>query len=427
MMPETDTPPGFPFLHSGWRPVLTIVMVGIAAFIFWTLPDWHEFWSNAAQFPALWQISSNRIIILDLVMKILSPFLLMTMTGIILWIYHLLNASQNGGVSNHDQHGQEKKSDQPASFMSGQALQAETPTSSTGPAVAPSEHNPENPLPSTHPISVELRGQTEESKISSVPSEEAVPTVERRKENTSAEINPVQIPGIQKTDGPWDNGQASEASPLISIWLLKDVSMMINAPDGRHIVVPLTLNAKRVQLLAYIAWRRGELIDRDKILEHVFGWGLSDEEATEDKLSERFESHKKLLRKKIREVVAEQINKPAGREVIRPDIDPFISNSGFWGLSDICRVDDLEIVESCYKVIALARKDGKLIEEIPEYVKEACERLIANYPGDFLASLIKKYPSEFRPWQGRSSWTRKPFTHYRDFYLDALWYAAEYD
>ncbi len=77
--------------------------------------------------------------------------------------------------------------------------------------------------------------------------------------------------------------------PLISIRLLKDVSMVINMPGGSHAVIPLTLNAKRVQLLAYIAWRRGELIDRDKILEHVFGWGLSDEDATEDKLSERFE------------------------------------------------------------------------------------------------------------------------------------------
>jgi hypothetical protein len=221
--------------------------------------------------------------------------------------------------------------------------------------------------------------------------------------------------------------QNTVPEPLISLRLLKDISMTINVPGGRHIVVPLTLNAKRVQLLAYIAWRRGELIDRDKILEHVFGWGLSDEEATEDKLSERFESHKKLLRKKVREIVVEQINTPAGRQVIDPDLDPFSSDSGFWGLSDICRVDDIEAVETNYKVISFARKEGKLVDEIPEYVKEACDLLIANYQGDFLASLIKKYPSEFRSWQGRSSWVRKPYTHYRDCYLDALWYAAEYE
>lgn len=204
--------------------------------------------------------------------------------------------------------------------------------------------------------------------------------------------------------------------------------MRINVPGGGHVVVPLTLNAKRVQLLAYIAWRRGELIHRDKVLEHVFGWGLSDEDATEDKLSERFEPHKKLLRKKIREVVIEQINKPAGVQRIDPNIlDPFVSDSGFRGLSHICRVEDIETLETNHKVIALARKDGKLIDEIPEYVREACEQIILEYPGGFLESLIKKYPGEFRPWQGRSSWVRKPFTQYRDYYLDALWYAAEYE
>jgi hypothetical protein len=193
-------------------------------------------------------------------------------------------------------------------------------------------------------------------------------------------------------------------------------------------VVPLTLNAKRIQLLAYIACRRGEYIDRDKILEHIFGWGLRDEDATEDKLSERFESNKKLLRRKLREVVVEQVNTPAGRQIIDPDIDPFVSNAGFWGLSDICRVEDLEAIEQAYKVIATARKDGKLGgDQIPEFVKAACDELIASYPGDFLEALIKKYPGEFKPWLGRSSWARKPYTQYRDYYLDALWYAAEYE
>ena len=84
-------------------------------------------------------------------------------------------------------------------------------------------------------------------------------------------------------------------------------------------------------MLAYLAWKRGDLTDREKILEQIFGWGIPDEEATEDKLSERFEFNKKLLRKKIREVVAEQINIPAGKTIIDPDIDPFVSDAGFWG------------------------------------------------------------------------------------------------
>ncbi len=126
--------------------------------------------------------------------------------------------------------------------------------------------------------------------------------------------------------------------------------------------------------------------------------------------------------------MTEQIQKSAGTQSIDPDlVDPFVSDSGFWGLSENCRVEDLEAIEASYRVISLARKDGKLIDEIPEEIRDACEQLIAHYPGDFLESLIKKYPGEFRSWQGRSSWARKPYTHYRDYYLDALWYAAEYE
>jgi hypothetical protein len=222
-------------------------------------------------------------------------------------------------------------------------------------------------------------------------------------------------------------GRVNASDPLISIRLLKEVTMAICVPGDSQVIVPLTPNAKRVQLLAYIAWRRGELINREKILEQVFGWGVPDEEATEDKLSERFESHKKLLRKNIREVVIQSVNKPAGRVVIDPEIDLFMSSAGFWGLADICRVDDLEEIERCYKAILLARKDGKLIDEIPEHVKQSCDQLIAAYTGDFLEMMIKKYPSEFKSWQGYSSWVRKPYTHYRDYYLEALWYAAEYE
>ena len=158
-----------------------------------------------------------------------------------------------------------------------------------------------------------------------------------------------------------------------------------------------------------------------------FNRGVSDDEATEDKLSERFESNKKLLRKKIREVVAEQINIPAGKTIIDPDIDPFVSDAGFWGLSEICRVDDLEEVERCFRVIALARKEGTLRNAIPEEVKQACDQLMTAYTGDFLATIINKHASEFRAWQGHSSWARRPSTQYRDYYLSALWYAAAYE
>jgi len=294
-------------------------------------------------------------------------------------------------------------------------------------------HAPETPLPATLSLSEALRRQGDESKspaISSTDEQQGACAEQREDRSTvGSDLSVATALEGSQTSEPTTlvHEHPVTSDPLISIRLLKDVSMTINVPGGEHVIVPLTLNAKRVQLLAYIAWRRGELIDRDKILEHVFGWGLSDEEASDDKLSERFESHKKLLRRKIREVVIEHINKPAGREVIDPDLDPFASDSGFWGLADICRVDDLEVIEANYKPLSLARKDGKLVDEIPEHIKESCERLIASYPGDFLETLIKKYPGEFRSWDSHRSWACKPYTHYRDCYLDALWYAAEYE
>jgi hypothetical protein len=445
-MSSIDIPSRFAFLPSWRKPVSVIVMVGVVAFAIWTLPNWWEFWSNVGQFPRLWQIPTNRKIIIYLLIKIVSPLLIMGILGISVWIYDLMKPSpdeegtntvrskqmQRGEVaekmgyrSTSPSMREQKPQRQAASFS--------TP-SLTQPALVSPSYNPETPLPlmlSVQEIQRKVTGEAANSSAFLTQNGLPVLTAHQQRANNSDDSNLLTATPSHTSDISQpvvlERVQNTVPEPLISLRLLKDISMIINVPGGRHIVVPLTLNAKRVQLLAYIAWRRGELIDRDKILEHVFGWGLSDEEATEDKLSERFESHKKLLRKKVREIVVEQINTPAGRQVIDPDLDPFISDSGFWGLSDICRVDDIEAVETNYKVISFARKEGKLVDEIPEYVKEACDLLIASYQGDFLASLIKKYPSEFRSWQGRSSWVRKPYTHYRDCYLDALWYAAEYE
>src|SRR5262249_39574617 len=145
-------------------------------------------------------------------------------------------------------------------------------------------------------------------------------------------------------------------------------------------------NIKKVQLLAYLAWRQGELVDRDLILEHIFGWGLSDEEATPEKLSERFDAYKKLLRRDIKKAVMEQINTPARGQVLDPNIAPFVRHTaGFWGLSPICRVEDLATVDACTKVIARARHEGRVVDQIPQEVKRSCEQLIGAYAGDFLA------------------------------------------
>lgn len=438
-MPGSD-----PFQHSvasQWRkPAVVIGLVGILAFVVWTLPNWGEFWNNVSQFPALWQIPENRRTILYLTIKVVSPLLIMGILGSTVWLYFLIEHPQSENVQDiiHSEAVQQQEATlERRDYLPSVAAQAQT-HEAQGTASFPSSpaqllsksarFDPETPLPPTLSLQEALRRYTEESS--------GMNSLTRADQSRGAVpggsnlplVSPVQVSSLSQSLLA-ESELRTTSEPLISIRLLKDVSMVMNVPgrSGR-LVVPLSSNAKRVQLLAYIAWRRGELIDRDKILEHVFGWGLSDEDATEEKLSERFESHKKLLRKKIREVVIEQINKPMGRQVIDPDaLDPFMSDSGFWGLSNICRVEDIETVETEHKIIILARKDGKLVDEIPDYVMEACERLIASYTGDFLETVIKKYPSEFRAWQGKSSWVKRPYTLYRDYYLDALWYAAEYE
>jgi hypothetical protein len=444
---------GLPSHHAvipaWWRrkSIWVIVAGGVLALFLWTIPNWGTFWDNVAQFPTLWQIPGNRRIIVYLIIKVFAPVLIMLLLTALVWMYTQIRDPEPEETDVSGQIPQRAGQDTFAASLSGTtylpvqqmmekrltlplAREVREPRRSGG---LPSRQvNPITPLPEVMPAANVLRSSlsdVSQSEVAVVQNE--MPLIQQEKADTEREQSSngssalafeMARPVIST------NGRVAMPDPLITIRLLKDVTMAICTPGGGRVVVPLTLNAKRVQLLAYIACRRGELIDRDKILEHIFGWGLRDEDATEDKLSERFESHKKLLRRKIREIVVEQVNTPAGKQVIDPDIDPFTSDAGFWGLSDICRVEDLEEIERLYKVIALARKDGKLGgDEIPEFVKEACDELIANYAGDFLETIIKKYPGEFKPWGGRSSWARKPYTQYRDYYLEALWYSAEYE
>ena len=419
---------------------LIIVVVGFLALVFWTIPNWATFWEHMTQFPVLWQIASNRKSIVYLVIKMLAPLLIMGVVSLLLWMYALVNAEWEAGDHTSHQPRQDEcvSSLQEATFLPtqqtvnqdvAQPLVQEAALFRRSGALVSTRRDPMTPLPMVMP-------SLEEVLLAQVPDVQSnSPLVHYEEVKSEQENHAVAPPQGASPDLSFEvaqpvittNGRVAVDDPLIVIRLLKEVTMTLCVPGGGQVPVPISLHVKRLQLLAYLAWRRGEMVDRDKILEHIFGWGVRDEEATEEKLSERFESHKKLIRRKIREVVMEHVNTPAGRQVIDPDIDPFESASGFWGLATICCVEDLDAIETNYKVIALARNEGKLVDEIPEEVKEACERLIASYPGDFLASLLKKYPGEFRPWQGRSSWVRKPYTQYRDYFLEALWYAAEYE
>ncbi len=431
---------GMKFPSRSWsqtvwqRPVLVITAGGLLAFALWTLPNWTEFWSNVFQFPTLWQIPTNRRIILYLTLRVLSPVLIMGMLWIVLQIASLVRSSldeEATGAADHQQ-ARPRGYESEMRHSTSPSMRAQTserhdvsssPPLTMRPAPVSWRHDPVTPIPPTSELSEvieqttftgmqdgtpippidelpETFSQQEDGPKNSAiyaPDEQQIALADLKDEDSDASTSLIS-PLITSTTPDVVSETSEEMTspnPLISIRLLKDVSIVINVPGGDQIAVPVALNSKRVQLLAYIAWRRGEPIHREKILEQVFGWGLSDEEATEDKLSERFESHKKLLRRKIREAVVEQVNKPAGRQVIDPNLDLFAGGSSFWSLSGICRVDDLETVEACHQVISVARKEGKLVDEVPEEVYSACEQLIANYSGDFLDTLLKNIPTSF--------------------------------
>jgi hypothetical protein len=213
--------------------------------------------------------------------------------------------------------------------------------------------------------------------------------------------------------------------PSIVIHLLGTVKMEVQTADGTvRVPVILPENGLRTHMLAYIAWLRGERIGREKVLEHVFGHGRDDEDASPAKLSSAFDSHRKLLRADVRAAIA-KLNEQIGFEAVPSALDPFANFNKQWWLAEVCRVVDLDAVESFHETILQAEQDGKLANSIPEYVRDACESLKAAYPGDFMAKLLKAHPEDFDPWS--QNWARVPFTHYRDYFLEALWYLAGHE
>jgi hypothetical protein len=341
-----------------WIPTGIIVAGGFFAFVFWTLPNATDFSLVFAQFSDLWQIPSNRLPIVAIIVKVLSPLFLMTMIGIVVWIWRIVRGIR-------------------AQRPSTPVREQEVVAGNTDDARPP---DPVPPIP-----------------------------------ETLETVRPASLAQTETSD-----------VPLIAIRLLGEIMMLINVPGRMPFAVKLAGNLKKLEMLAYIACRQSKPVDRDKLLEEVFGWRLQDEEATVDKLGQSFDTHKKLLRKDLRRAV-ELINTQAGEEVIDPNLDPFVrTGAGFWQLANICHVEDLATVDACSNVIALARHEGRLTEAIPEEVKQACEQILAVYKGDFLATLIASFPEEFGAWRGKASWVRKPFTRYRDVYLEALWLLGQY-
>ena len=69
-----------------------------------------------------------------------------------------------------------------------------------------------------------------------------------------------------------------------------------------------------------------------------------------------------------------------------------------WWLSPLCRVKDIEMIEEQHLVIEEAKKYGLLVDTIPDYVYEACNRLIATYTGDYLQEILQNNSDMLGHW-----------------------------
>src|SRR6266568_840818 len=73
-------------------PSLVVGAVFLLALLFLTVPNWGEFSRSVSQFPALWQISSNRREIIFLVIRVCSPLLLAAIAGACCWLWYTIRA-----------------------------------------------------------------------------------------------------------------------------------------------------------------------------------------------------------------------------------------------------------------------------------------------------------------------------------------------
>ncbi len=450
--------------------ILLMLLGACVACVGWTVPNWNTFTPLLPQWGALWQVGGNRIILVALVIRIMSPLLVALLLGGCCWLAVLVQQYSRIWRSSAAAARSRETSRVmvPMPDTSEISLQSPVPVtkerppfqslSLTQPALQtqadeqpdafsmmlPGEqrHSPPTRHVSQHAQDLERRRSSRYPRSRSdehpqLPQARAMQSAEDGESGTQEQADrqntgemtgstPVheEAAAPQGVRGGEPLSPAEPAGPLISITLLKELRVTLHLPDGTTAAVPLSQSALRTQLLAYLSWQHGTPVARDTLLEDVFGHGKSDEEASPQRLSEAFNSHRKLLRRDLRQTVA-TLNTAAGQTVLPADLDFFAVEQRLWKLAPHCIVSDLATIDRYHELIETARKEGALTSDIPAPIKGVCDALIAAYPGDFLGDVLNHYPDEFQPWY--SSWARKPFTLYRDYYLQAVRYAAEYE
>jgi hypothetical protein len=424
------------FAHSSFfakrkpPPLLPSLVVGtvfLLALLFLTVPNWSEFSRNVSQFPALWQVNSNRREIIFLVIRVCSPLLLAAIAGACCWLWYTIKAylRQETLPTRVQLH----RSMLPSSSVK---LRSSTTSSMREMGRRAEPSLPLTPIPpvlsdlpadqdSTQQTWQEEEREEEHAELEGSPQEQS-PFWTQADDGTTPMSDAEELEVPMEEAAP--DADARQSPVTITITVLKELSMTLHVPGGKSYRVPLHLNAKETLLVAYLAWldaqSKGQTISLDKLREHIFGYGRPDEDATPKKLQDALDSAKKEIRRQLRQAT-QLVNHEAGEEVIPPNLDIFAIRNKRYGLSQICHVSDLAIIEAQHQLIQQAFDEGLLADSIPQAIKQACDRLRKAYAGDFLADLLQESPEEV------GTWARRPFTLYRDSFLQAVLYTAEYE
>ncbi len=211
----------------------------------------------------------------------------------------------------------------------------------------------------------------------------------------------------------------AEPTTPVCIYLLKEITVEVQSAEGTKRSVQLKRKRRddgkytERELLAYLASRRGEPIAREKLLEAIFGYGLSDDKYSMTNLTGQFNKCTQFLRQDINKVAT---------ELGIPSLTIISSARDEWRLlTEECQVIDLEEVERQYKRIEGVSREDCLKPD----VQTACQTLIDAYSGDFLETSIEDIVREGGDnWV--DNWMRQPYTQYRTKFFQALWYRAEF-
>ncbi len=198
-MPGIDFPSRSVSLPVWWKPVSVITVGGLLAFTLWTVPNWGEFWSNVSQFPTLWQIPTNRGIIISLTIKIVSPVLIMGILWMVVCISSLIQSFQDDevvdGVGRQQaQLGEQREKMRRDVFppMPEQEPKRHdvsfSPQSLVLPASVSWHHDPVTPIPPTLSLSEALRQQGDGSNNAVIHStdEQQASLADQQDENSAA-------------------------------------------------------------------------------------------------------------------------------------------------------------------------------------------------------------------------------------------------